>query len=182
MTSEMIDFNFFEDAKPMESELLSSLNLNRGGAHGAYDEHEKDPMTIQVKPKLNNFEADFLIYDEDYTLGEILREQLSKDDRVQFVGCRKDHQLDNHIRLKIKLYRKRVKGLSPEKALVQCLKLAAKKAQEITLALRNSIVDVEPRTLDTERGSGTNETRGEMSASSIPQLFKFDFKPDEFTF
>lgn len=156
-----LEFDFF--AQP---NTISSISSD-------VDNKEKDPMTIQVKPKLNNFEADFLIYDEDYTLGEIIRERLLEDDRVQFAGCRKDHQLDNHIRIKIKLYKNRVKE-APDKAIIECLKLAARKSYQTALELRNSIPDIDPRVLETSEN--TYEPQQQLP------VFQFDFKPDDFEF
>jgi len=51
----------------------------------------------------NPSEVCLKLYDEDWTLGMLLRNVLSTDWRVNFVGCRKQHPTHNHIELRIGL-------------------------------------------------------------------------------
>lgn len=104
-----------------------------------------EPMSITVSHRLQNGEADFKIHDEDATLGEIIREQLLCDERVQFAGVRKHHPLDKHIMLKIKLYKEYSQKTNTSSIIISCLKNAAQKAIDICLQIQNTIPGIDSK-------------------------------------
>lgn len=151
-----MDFNFDFNSSSNKNEELELL----------------EPMTISVTHRLQNGEADFKIFGEDHTLAEIIREQLLLDKRVQFAGCRKDHPLDKHIRIKIKLEKQynptQGQNLDSSVVIINCLKLAVTNAIETCLVLRNDIPDTQIRTNPLE--------------SNLQNQISFDFDPINLNF
>ena len=57
-------------------------------------------MTIEKDTKVPNA-ACFYLNKEDHTLGNVLRDQLLKDSKVIFAGCRWTHPLENRMMIRV---------------------------------------------------------------------------------
>lgn len=100
-------------------------------------------MSITFKQRSDNDKADIIIYNEDETLGAIIHELLLQDKRLSFVGYRKDHKLDTHIRLTLKLDKNTPTDGNPSKILIQCLQTATQTAIQLCIQLRNTLPGTE---------------------------------------
>lgn len=139
-----------------------------------------EPMDIQAESRFENFEVNFVFNKEGYTLVNILKEYLDKFPEVQFVGKRKHHKLDDHIHLRIKLDRDWVEQnhTTTEQAMIDCLRRAGRKAINDCIDLRNTIPDVEIRTVSFEE----SDNQSSQTSGLGPSPFKTLFDPSEFTF
>eukprot|EP00823_Brevimastigomonas_motovehiculus_P002614 TRINITY_DN1575_c0_g1_i1.p1 TRINITY_DN1575_c0_g1~~TRINITY_DN1575_c0_g1_i1.p1 ORF type:complete len:126 (-),score=21.49 TRINITY_DN1575_c0_g1_i1:285-662(-) len=80
---------------------MNSLNAPPLQEHIFLNEGEKK-ITCEVETKMPNA-ANFTILKEDHTLGNILRMQLLRDQRVLFAGYRIPHPLENVMKMKVRV-------------------------------------------------------------------------------
>ena len=75
--------------------------INKDVLEGNFNVGEKKERVVYEKSyQIPNF-ATITIYEEDHTLGNIIRQQLLKDKRVKFAGYRKPHPLFDLLEMKV---------------------------------------------------------------------------------
>ena len=75
--------------------------INKNIAEGKFDVKDtKERVTYEKSQKIANF-ATITIHEEDHTLGNIVRQQLLRDQRTRFAGYRKPHPLFDLVELKV---------------------------------------------------------------------------------
>ena len=74
--------------------------INKNIAEGKLDALEKRERVQYEKSKIKDL-ATLLIYEEDQTLGNIVRQQLLRDKRVRFAGFRRPHPLFDLVEMKV---------------------------------------------------------------------------------
>ena len=89
-----------QSIQPMIESLFDNTKVPH--ENSSYDMDDRT-ITFQVEGRPENHEARYVIYNQDYTLAEIIRHELLNDKRLEFVGTRKHHPLDKSVEIRIKL-------------------------------------------------------------------------------
>ena len=112
-------------------------NLDREGPDD--DSNDISPVRIVVKKRMKQYYQDFILKEEDETLGEILKTYLEKDERLEFVSTRKDHILNNEIRITLGVKKEAVGDSTINFIMMRSLQDAIQSAINETISLRNDI-------------------------------------------
>lgn len=173
----------------LDESFLMDVNVNDEGSN---DDKSFEILytNVEAQSKLNNYEVNFVFHDEGYTLVNILKQYLFDMPEIQFVGRRKHNKLDKFINLRIKLNKVKVdrSGKPPEIFIKECLHVACRKALEDALQFRNSIPDVEKRSITFDNGSGSSSSSSSGDSGNIStevrdvNLFETIFDGDDFKF
>ena len=133
---------------------------------------EPQLMEIVATQRTVDPEYDFVIHHEDDTLAAIIHEQLLCDDNIAFVGYRKDHKLDNHIRITVKLDKRKIsENTNPSEIVIGCLRQAAQKAINSCIELRNTLPNMTFKQRDVPNFGNENLENIESQSSQLT----FDF-------
>jgi DNA-directed RNA polymerase subunit L len=137
------------------------------------DQESFEPTDVTADSRFDNYEVDFSFHDEGYTLVNILKQYLEQLDEVVFVGRRKHHPLGKSTNLRMVVDKAWADKnySSVEEAIIDCLRRATRQAVKDTVQLRNSIPDIECRTVDFPETTPTPMNIEAASQTPFQSLF-----------
>ena len=91
-------------------------------------------MVIEKDTKVPNA-ACFYLNKEDHTLGNVLRDQLLKDPKVIFAGCRWTHPLENRMMIRVQT----TPDHTPQAAFTEAVNALTRELEHLEDRLRESI-------------------------------------------
>jgi DNA-directed RNA polymerase II subunit RPB11 len=91
-------------------------------------------MTIEKDTKVPNA-CCFYLNKEDHTLGNVIRDQLLRDPKVIFAGCRWTHPLENRMMIRVQT----TPDWSPQNAFTEAVNALTRELEHLEDRLRESI-------------------------------------------